>query len=438
MPIAEKLLSGKEKLAVLGLGYVGLPLAVAFAKKVPVIGFDLDAAKIQRYREGNDPTNEVGDEALRNTAMRFTAEEGVLQEALFFIVAVPTPVDKNDLPDLSAIEGACGSIGRNLRKGAIVMFESTVYPGATEDICIPILEKASGFTCGVDFFVGYSPERVNPGDKIHRLENIIKLVSGMDRATALEAAAVYEIIMTAVKVVGSIKVAEAAKLAENTQRDVNIAFMNELSMTLSRMDISTKDVIDAMNTKWNALGFHPGLVGGHCISVDPYYLIYKAEQVKGASQLVQSSRKINNGMSHYAADMIIRQLIKGGKLVKGAKVYIMGITYKANCPDIRNTMVPGIADRLREYGVEVRLSDPVADKEGVAGDLGIDLVESEDIDNADCLVFAVAHRGFYNLSAAALRAMYRSQNQEPYILIDLPGMFGKEEMEERGFLYWSM
>lgn len=439
MSIAEKLLNGEEKLAVLGLGYVGLPLAVTFAKKIPVIGFDLNAEKIQRYREGIDPTNEVGNEALRNTAMRFTVEEEALREALFFIVAVPTPIDKNNLPDLSAMEKACGSIGRNLRQGAIVMFESTVYPGTTEDICIPILEKISGYTCGVDFFVGYSPERVNPGDKVHRLDNIVKLVAGMDRATALEAAAVYEIIMTAgVKVVSGIKVAEVAKLAENTQRDVNIAFMNELSMTLSRMDISTKDVIDAMNTKWNALGFRPGLVGGHCISVDPYYLIYKAEEVKGASQLVQSSRKINNGMSRYAADMVIRQLIKGGRLVKGAKVYIMGITYKANCPDTRNTMVPGIAERLREYGVEVRLFDPVADKEGVAKELGIDLVEGEAIGNGDCLVFAVAHQEFASLSTAALQAMYRNPGQGPYILIDIPGMFDKEEMEEQGFLYWSM
>lgn len=439
MSIAERLLKKEEALAVVGLGYVGLPLAVAFAKKISVIGFDVNASKVQRYLDGFDPTNEVGDQALRSSTITFTTEEAKLRDALFLIVAVPTPVDKNNFPDLTPVESACSIIGRNLRKGAIVMFESTVYPGTTEEICVPILEKTSGLTCGTDFYVGYSPERINPGDRVHRLDNIPKLVSGMDQATAAEAAGVYEIVVDAgAKIVSSIKVAETAKLAENAQRDVNIAFMNELAITLDRMGIRTADVIEAMNTKWNALGFRPGLVGGHCISVDPYYLIHKAEEVKGRSDLVQSSRKINNSMSYFVADIVIRQLIHAGKLVKGSRVFIMGVTYKENCPDTRNTMVPGIAARLREYGVEVQVTDPVVNPEEVAHNFGIKLVAIEDVREADCIVFAVAHQDFRTLTLDRLRAMYRHTPNDQQVLIDIPSMFSKELLEQSDFLYWSM
>ncbi|KAF5052461.1 UDP-N-acetyl-D-glucosamine 6-dehydrogenase [anaerobic digester metagenome] len=439
MLTAERLLNKKEKLAVVGLGYVGLPLAVAFAEKIQVIGYDIDAGKIRRYRSGIDPTNEVGAEALGRTTVDFTDDETCLRQAGFLIVAVPTPVDKNNLPDLSPLEGACRTVGRNLRRGAVVMFESTVYPGATEDICIPILEAASGLACGSGFYVGYSPERINPGDRIHRLDNIPKIVSGIDRATAVRAAAVYEIVVKAgIHIAGSIKVAEAAKLAENAQRDVNIAFMNELAMTLDRMNVRTADVLKAMNTKWNALGFRPGLVGGHCISVDPYYLIQKAQEVHGQAQLVQISRRTNSRMGYYTAEIIIRQLIKAGYLVKGAKVYIMGISYKENCPDLRNTMVPDIAAGLREYGVSVFVSDPVVDKDEVFCSLGFRLVDAGDIRDADCVVFAVAHRAFRGLSPVALEGMYRDTGDGPKVLIDMNGLFSEEELTEKNFLYWSL
>ncbi|HWP50124.1 MAG TPA: nucleotide sugar dehydrogenase [Clostridia bacterium] len=439
MLTAEKLLNKEEKLAVVGLGYVGLPIAVAFAEKIEVIGYDINTEKIRRYRSGIDPTNEVGSEALGRTTVDFTDNEAGLQQAMFLIVAVPTPVDKNNLPDLFPVENACRIVGRNLRRGAVVMFESTVYPGTTEEICIPILEEASGLSCGTDFYVGYSPERVNPGDRIHRLDNIPKIVSGMDRATAVLAASVYEIVIKAgAHIVSSIKVAETAKLAENAQRDVNIAFMNELAMTLDRMDIRTVDVLDAMNTKWNALGFRPGLVGGHCISVDPYYLIQKAQEVHGRAQLVQISRKTNNRMGYYIADIIIRQLIKAGHLVKAAKVYIMGISYKENCPDLRNTMIPEIAARLREYGVDVLVSDPVVDKDEVLGHLGIRLVDAQDIRDADCVVFAVAHRAFRNYSVESLEGMYREVEGHPKVLIDIKSIFPEQELRQKDFLYWSL
>lgn len=439
MLTADKLLNKQEKLAVVGLGYVGLPLAVAFAEKIQVIGFDINTNKIERYRNGIDPTNEVGSQTLRHTMVEFTDDEKRLQESGFLIVAVPTPVNQNNLPDLSPLEGACRVVGRNLREGAVVIFESTVYPGTTEDICIPILEETSGLECGSEFFVGYSPERINPGDHVHRLDNIPKIVSGIDRETAMLAASIYEIVvMAGIHIASSIKVAETAKLAENAQRDVNIAFMNELSITLDRMNIRTADVISAMNTKWNALGFRPGLVGGHCISVDPYYLIQKAEEVHGRSQLVQISRKTNSNMGYYTSDVIIRQLIKSGNLVKDAKVYIMGISYKENCPDIRNTMVPDIVARLKEYEVCVCVSDPVVDKDEVLHSLGICLVDGIDIHDADCVVFAVAHQEFRNLSIESLENMYRNQQGKPKVIIDITSMFSQEELIKRDFLYWSL
>lgn len=439
MSTAERLLNKQEKLAVVGLGYVGLPLAVAFAEKIGVIGFDISTEKIKRYQSGIDPTNEVGSTALADTAVDFTDDETRLREAVFLIVAVPTPVDKNNLPDLSPIESACRIIGRNLRSGATVMFESTVYPGTTEDICIPILEQTSGLYCGADFYVGYSPERINPGDRVHRLESIPKIVAGIDAETALQAAGVYEIVVRAgIHIAGSIKVAEVAKLAENAQRDVNIAFMNELALTLDRMNIRTAEVLEAMNTKWNALGFRPGLVGGHCISVDPYYLIQKAQQVHGRASLVRKSRQINSRMGYDVADVIIRQMIKADRPVKGGRVYILGVSYKENCPDLRNTMVPDIAARLREYDVEVLMSDPVVDADEVFDSLGIRLVTMADIRDADCVVLAVAHQAFRDLSLGALAGLYRDTAGAQRVLIDVKSIFLKEAPQNADFLYWSL
>ncbi len=439
MVTVEKLLSKKEKLAVIGLGYVGLPLAVAFAQRIQVIGFDINTEKIQRYRSGIDPTNEVGTQALKQTTVDFTDDETRLQQAGFLIIAVPTPVDRNNVPDLSPLICASRVVGRNLRKGAVVMFESTVYPGTTEDVCVPILEASSGLCCGSDFYVGYSPERVNPGDRVHRLDSIPKIVSGIDAATAARAADVYKLVINAgIHIVSSIKVAETAKLAENAQRDVNIAFMNELAITLDRMNIRTTEVLGAMNTKWNALGFRPGLVGGHCISVDPYYLIQKAQEVHGRSQLAQISRKTNSKMGYYTADVVIRQLIKAGHLVKGANVYIMGISYKEDCPDLRNTMVPDIVVRLEEYGVKVFVADPVVDRDEVFHSFGIRLVDAAEIRDADCVVFAVAHQAFKALSPQTLAGMYTQRPGIPRVLMDINSIFSEEMLREKDFLYWSL
>ena len=351
MSLFEKIVKKEEKIAVIGLGYVGMPIAVAFAKKVDVIGFDLNTKKIDLYKSGIDPTNEVGDDEIKRTTVDFTSDETKLREAKFHIVAVPTPINSDKTPDLSPVEGASKIVGRNLTKGSIVVYESTVYPGVTEDICIPILEKESGLKCGVDFKIGYSPERINPGDKVHRLENIIKIVSGMDEESLDEIAKVYELVIeVGVHKAGSIKVAEAAKVVENSQRDINIAFMNELAMVFDRMGIDTKEVIEAMNTKWNALGFTPGLVGGHCIGVDPYYFVYEAEKLGYHSQIILSGRKINDGMGKFVADAIIKKLILANKVVRQAKVVILGVTFKENTPDTRNSKVVDIIDNLREYG----------------------------------------------------------------------------------------
>ena len=317
MSLYKKILQGEEKIALVGLGYVGMPIAVAFAKKVKVIGFDLNREKIALYQRGCDPTGEVGDEAIRNTKVEFTSEEENLRKAKFFIVAVPTPVNQDKTPDLSPVEGASRVVGRNLTKGSVVVFESTVYPGVTEDVCVPILEKESGLVCGVDFKVGYSPERINPGDRVHRLENIRKIVSGMDREALEEIRQVYDLVIeVGTYPVSSIKTAEAIKVVENSQRDINIAFMNELAMVFDRMGIDTNEVVDGMNTKWNALGFRPGLVGGHCIGVDPYYFTYEAEKLGYHSQIILAGRKVNDGMGSFVADATIKQLVLAGKAPK--------------------------------------------------------------------------------------------------------------------------
>ena len=362
MNLYEDLVGKRTKLSLVGLGYVGMPIAVAFAKKIDVVGYDLNAKKIELYKSGIDPTNEVGNDAIKTTKVEFTADASKLREAKFHIVAVPTPVNADHTPDLTPVEGASEILGKNLTKGSVVVFESTVYPGVTEDVCVPILERESGLKCGVDFKIGYSPERINPGDKVHRLETITKIVSGMDEETLDTVAKVYELVVEAgVYKASSIKVAEAAKVIENSQRDINIAFMNELSIIFNKMGIDTLSVLKAAGTKWNFLNFRPGLVGGHCIGVDPYYLTYKAEMLGYHSQIILSGRRINDDMGKYVAESCVKNLIKADKTVKNAKVAILGFTFKENCPDTRNTKIIDIVNELKEYGISPVITDPVAD-----------------------------------------------------------------------------
>lgn len=437
--IYRKIVNKEEKIAVIGLGYVGMPIAVAFAKKVDVIGFDLNKEKIELYKSGIDPTNEVGDNEIKKTTVEFTADETKLQEAKFHIVAVPTPINSDKTPDLSPVEGASEIVGRNLTKGSIVVYESTVYPGVTEDICIPILEKESGLKCGVDFKIGYSPERINPGDKVHRLENITKIVSGMDQESLDEIAKVYELVIeVGVHRAGSIKVAEAAKVVENSQRDINIAFMNELAMVFDRMGIDTKEVIEAMNTKWNALGFTPGLVGGHCIGVDPYYFVYEAEKLGYHSQIILSGRKINDGMGKFIADVIIKKLILANKVVRQAKIVILGITFKENTPDTRNSKVVDIIESLREYGIEPVVVDPEASADEVKHEYDINLVNIDEVKDADCLVLAVAHDLFKQMSWDAIDSLYGNFDNKEKILIDVKSMLDRKEIEDKGYSYWRL
>ncbi len=439
MSLYEKLINKEEKIAIIGLGYVGMPIAVAFAKKLNVIGFDLNKHKIEQYQNGIDPTNEVGDEAIKETTVDFTVEESKLRDAKFHIVAVPTPVNSDKTPNLSPVEGASVTIGRNLTKGSIVVYESTVYPGVTEDICIPILERESGLKCGVDFKVGYSPERINPGDKVHRLENITKIVSGMDKESLEEIAKVYELVVeVGVHRASSIKVAEAAKVVENSQRDINIAFMNELAMVFDRMGIDTQEVVEAMNTKWNALKFYPGLVGGHCIGIDPYYFIYEAEKLGYHSQIILSGRKINDGMGSFVADAIIKQLIHANKVVKQAKVVILGLTFKENCPDTRNSKVEDIINRLNEYEINPIIVDPYADPSEAKHEYGVDLVPLDIVNDADCLIFAVAHDLFKEMSMEYIDGLFGDFPNQEKVIVDVKSILNKAEIENAGYRYWRL
>ncbi|KUO49311.1 MAG: UDP-N-acetyl-D-galactosamine dehydrogenase [Desulfitibacter sp. BRH_c19] len=439
MNLYEKLVKKEEKIAIIGLGYVGMPIAVAFAKKVNVIGFDLNEKKIELYKSGIDPTNEVGNEEINRTTVEFTADETKLREAKFHVVAVPTPINSDKTPDLSPVEGASCIVGRNLTKGSIVVYESTVYPGVTEDICVPILEKESGLKCGVGFKIGYSPERINPGDKVNTLEKIVKIVSGMDAESLEDITKVYELVIEAgVHRANSIKVAEAAKVVENSQRDINIAFMNELAMVFDRMGIDTKEVIDAMNTKWNALKFYPGLVGGHCIGVDPYYFVYEAEKLGYHSQIILSGRKINDGMGKFVADAIIKKLILANKVVKQSKIVILGMTFKENTPDTRNSKVIDIIDSLKEYGIDPIVVDPEADADEAKCEYGIDIVDIKEVENADCLVLAVAHDIFKQMSWDEIDSLYVDFDNENKVLIDVRSILDRKEIEEKGYSYWRL
>lgn len=436
--IYKELIEHKTKLAVVGLGYVGLPLAVAFSEEgIDVVGYNRSQERVDLYKSGVDPTHEIGDERIKSCTVDFTAEQERLKECKFIIVAVPTPVDEGHVPDLSPVTSSTAVIGKNLTRGSIIVYESTVYPGVTEEICVPILEKESGMKCGVDFFVGYSPERINPGDKVHTLRTIQKIVSGMDEYTLEEVAKVYEIVINAgVYKASCIKVAEAAKVIENSQRDINIAFINELSKIFDRLGIDTNEVMDAACTKWNFLRYNPGLVGGHCIGVDPYYLTYRAEQVGYTSQVILAARHVNDSMGRYVAQGAIKQMVKAGLCVKDAKVAILGFTFKENCPDTRNTRVIDIVKEFEEYGIEPIVVDPWADKPDVYKEYGITLADEADVKNMDVVIVAVSHAVYRSITKEAVDSMFVKSDKR--VLIDVKGILDKKEYEADGYYYWRL
>lgn len=440
MKLYDKLVDKVESLALVGLGYVGMPIAVAFAKKgLNVIGFDLNKEKIELYKDGKDPTKEVGDEAIAQTTVHFTADESELKKAKFIIVAVPTPVNTDHTPDLTPVIGASEIVGRNLTSGSIVVYESTVYPGCTEDVCIPILEKQSGLKCGVDFKIGYSPERINPGDKVHRLENIHKIVSGIDEESLQEIKAVYDLVIeVGTHPVSNLRTAEAVKVVENSQRDINIAFMNELAMVFDRMDIDTNEVVDGMNTKWNALGFRPGLVGGHCIGVDPYYFTYEAEKLGYHSQIILNGRIVNDSMGAYVADAAIKKMIEAGQAPKKSKVVILGLTFKENCPDTRNSKVDDIIKQLNKYGIDPIVVDPWASERDAMHEYGVTLTPIEEVSGADCVIVAVAHNEFKALSLTDIKKMFKAGDDSEKVLIDVKGLYKIEELKASGMLWWRL
>ena len=440
MSLYNELVNNTESLALVGLGYVGMPIAVAFAKKgLSVIGFDLNNEKIQLYKNGKDPTKEVGDDAIKKTTVQFTADETELKKAKFIIVAVPTPVNTDHTPDLTPVIGASEIVGRNLVPGSIVVYESTVYPGCTEDVCIPILEKESGLKCGVDFKVGYSPERINPGDKVHRLENIHKIVSGIDADSLAEIKAVYDLVIeVGTHPVSNLRTAEAVKVVENSQRDINIAFMNELAMVFDRMDIDTNEVVDGMNTKWNALGFRPGLVGGHCIGVDPYYFTYEAEKLGYHSQIILNGRIVNDSMGAYVADAAIRKMIEAGQAPKKSKVVILGLTFKENCPDTRNSKVDDIIKQLNKYGIQPSVVDPWASERDAMHEYGVKLTKLDNVSDADCVIVAVAHNEFKALGLQSIKSLFRDVPDDEKVLIDVKGLYSIEALKASGIRWWRL
>lgn len=440
MSLYEKLLAKEESLALVGLGYVGMPIAHAFAKKgINVIGFDLNKEKIKLYESGIDPTNEVGNDEIRNTKIMFTSNEKDLQKAKFIIVAVPTPVNPDHTPDLTPVVSASEIVGRNMIPGSIVVYESTVYPGCTEDVCIPILEKLSGLKCGDSFKVGYSPERINPGDKVHRLENIHKIVSGIDSDSLEEIKAVYDLVIeVGTHPVSNLRTAEAVKVVENSQRDINIAFMNELAMVFDRMDIDTNEVVDGMNTKWNALGFRPGLVGGHCIGVDPYYFTYEAEKLGYHSQIILNGRIVNDSMGSYIADKAVKKMIEAGQAPKKSKVAILGLTFKENCPDTRNSKVNDIIKRLNSYEIEPIVVDPWASEKDAKHEYGVLLSSIDDVKDCDCIIVAVAHKEFKEITIDEIKKMYRNCKDDEKVLIDVKGIYKITEMKKSGLRWWRL
>jgi UDP-N-acetyl-D-galactosamine dehydrogenase len=437
--IYNGLITGKEKLAVVGLGYVGMPIAVEFAKHINVLGFDINEKRINEYKNGIDATNEIG-EAIKDTAVDFTADSSRLKEARFIVVAVPTPVNNDTTPDLRPVEGASKIIGQNLSVGTIVVFESTVYPGVTEDVCIPIIEQESGLKCGVDWKIGYSPERINPGDRVHTLTTICKVVSGMDEESAREIKKVYDIVIEAgTFMVSDIKTAEAVKVVENSQRDINIAFMNEIAIICNKLKIDTEEVIAGMNTKWNALGFRPGLVGGHCIGVDPYYLTNVAEKMGYHSQIILNGRKVNDSMGTYVADATIKEMVEAGMAPKKATVVILGITFKESCPDTRNSKIVDIINRLKEYDIEPVVSDSWADKEVAKREYGVTLVPYEELPKADCVIVAVGHKEYRAMSTMQLKELFKNElKDEEKVLIDVKSCYRMDELRASGMRFWRL
>ena len=440
MSIYNNLINKNEYLALVGLGYVGMPIAHAFAKKgLNVIGFDLNKEKIALYKSGIDPTNEVGNEEIKTTKIFFTNDETKLRKAKFIIVAVPTPVNTDHTPDLTPVIGASEIVGRNLTPGTIVVYESTVYPGCTEDVCLPILERESGLKCGIDFKIGYSPERINPGDKVHRLENIHKIVSGMDDESLAEIKNVYDLVIdVGTHPVSNIRTAEAVKVVENSQRDINIAFMNELAMVFDRMNIDTNEVVDGMNTKWNALGFRPGLVGGHCIGVDPYYFTYQAEKLGYHSQIILNGRIVNDSMGAFIADKAVKKMIEAGQAPKKSRVVILGLTFKENCPDIRNSKVVDIIKQLGTYGVNPIVVDPWASDKEALQEYSITLTKLEDITDADCIIVAVAHYEFKSMILPKIKTLFKKSPDEEKVLIDVKGLYDKEDLRKSGISWWRL
>lgn len=438
----DKMMMQKEKIivAVVGLGYVGMPIAIAFSKKgFRVIGFDTNVEKIAIYKSGIDPTKEVGDETIKKTTVKFTSDENDLKNANFVIIAVPTPVNTDHTPNLSPVEGASRIVGRNIQKGATIVYESTVYPGVTEDVCIPILERESGLKCGTDFKVGYSPERINPGDKVHTLTNIRKIISGMDKECLETIKQIYDKIIDAgTYPVSSIKTAEAIKVVENSQRDINIAFMNELAMVFDRMQIDTNEVVDGMNTKWNALGFRPGLVGGHCIGVDPYYFTYEAEKLGYHSQIILNGRIVNDSMGAYVAEAAIHKMIEAGQAPKKSHVVILGLTFKENCPDTRNSKVDDIIKHLNRYGIESTVVDPWANEKDAMHEYGVKLTPMEKVKAADCVIVAVAHDEFKRLSLEDIKGLYKNGRDEEKVLIDVKGLYSIKDLKKSGLNWWRL
>ncbi|MBW6478648.1 MAG: nucleotide sugar dehydrogenase [Bacteroidales bacterium] len=432
MNIYERLLNKEARLSVIGLGYVGLPIALEFARKISVVGFDIKADRVEKMRNRIDPSEELEPEAFDNCDIYFTANPEDLKKANFHIIGVPTPIDKRNLPDLTPVISASHSVGKALKKGDYVVYESTVYPGCTEEDCIPILEKESGLKCGEDFKVGFSPERINPGDKEHTITSITKVVSGCDEISLDNIAKTYELIVTAgVHRAPSIKVAEAAKIIENTQRDVNIALMNELSIIFNRMGINTYDVLEAAGTKWNFLRFYPGLVGGHCIGVDPYYLVYKAKEYRYHPQIINSGRFVNDSMGFYAAKQLVKKLIAAGKNIQNSRVLIMGVTFKENVSDIRNSKVADVIGELKSYGVNVDVVDPMANAKELEHEYGFTLCEKPS-DDYDAVIVAVNHKKYMQLTEDDFKNMMK--NVQNPILVDIKGILRNKIKDLQ---YWS-
>lgn len=437
--IYQGLISGQEKLALVGLGYVGMPIAVEFAKHVKVIGFDINEKRVNEYENGIDSTNEIG-EAIKDTTVEFTTDPAKLKEAKFIIIAVPTPVNEDKTPDLRPVEVASCTVGQNLSAGSIVVFESTVYPGVTEDICVPIIEKESGLKCGIDWKIGYSPERINPGDRVYTLTSIRKVVSGMDDESAHEIKKVYDIVIKAGTFpVSSIKTAEAVKVIENSQRDINIAFMNEIAIICDKLHIDTAEVLDGMNTKWNALGFKPGLVGGHCIGVDPYYLTNISEKLGYHSQIILNGRQVNDSMGAFVADAAIKEMIEAGMAPKKADVVILGLTFKENCPDTRNSKVVDIINRLREYDIKPIVTDSWADTKVAKYEYGVELTPWEQVPKVDCVIVAVGHNEYRSMSMMQLKDLFKNEMEdEEKVLIDVKSLYRMDELKASGMRFWRL